>query len=371
MKILFDLSGCEHLYNSISIYGLRVLAGFKKNGYKDITILCNTQIYEYVQLDFPEYHCKEITTHAGRSFKSLIRNYRRWREAVKSVNYDILFVPHVFPPYFCFFKRDKTVLVLHDLQGLQIYSDVRLWACRIFYPFALLMCKASITISDFVKKEASKTYPFISSKKFHTIYNGIVVPQVPKEKANLPIKEKYLLYVSSLMEHKNVMTLLKAFNLLKDKIPHTLVIIGKTSDVWNEKALPFIREENLESRIYHITKPISDEILTQYYMHADLFIHPSLMEGFGYTPIEAAICGTPVLTNKETALYETTMGLLNYYEPALDDKAMAAEIERLLANPISPNRLSEISKTFLKQYNNLNQAKKIYRLLVSLSINSN
>ena len=135
-----------------------------------------------------------------------------------------------------------------------------------------------------MREDVRKTYPFISPRKLNTIYNGVVVDQLPQKRDTLPVKGKYLLYVSSLMEHKNVMTLLRAFNRLKDKIPHTLVIIGKTRPVWTEKALPFIQEENLSSRIYHVTKPVSDETLAQYYNQADLFIHPSLMEGIRIYP---------------------------------------------------------------------------------------
>lgn len=371
MKILFDLSGCDQLYKSNSIYSLRILSGFKENGYKNISLICNAQISTYVQQEFPEYNCHIITIDTKRNLKSITLNYLKWRKNVKNISHDILFIPHLFPPYFCFFSHSKTVLAFHDLQGLKIYSGLRLWICRFFYPLALLKCRAVITISDFVKKEAIKTYPFIPSKKYHTIYNGIVVNQVSKKADVLPIKGKYLLYVSSLMEHKNVITLLKAFNLLKDDIPHTLVIIGKVTDVWKSKAIPFIKQQNLESRILHIMQPVSNELLAQYYMHADLFIHPSLMEGFGYTPIEAAIYGTPVLTNKETALYETTLGLLNYYEPPSDANAMASKIKYLLTNPISTDKLSKISNALSIQYNNLSQSKKIYNLLKTLFPRSN
>lgn len=79
----------------------------------------------------------------------------------------------------------------------------------------------------------------------------------------------------------------------------------------------------MEPHILHFSKPIDDQLLAQYYQFADLFIHPSLLEGFGYPPIEAAIHKTPVLTTKETALYESTMGILNYYEPATDSQALA------------------------------------------------
>mgnify|MGYP007099870178 CR=1 FL=1 len=55
MNILFDLSGCNQPYNAITVYGLRILAGFKENGYKDISILCDARIYDHVHVTFPEY----------------------------------------------------------------------------------------------------------------------------------------------------------------------------------------------------------------------------------------------------------------------------------------------------------------------------
>ena len=142
------------------------------------------------------------------------------------------------------------------------------------------------------------------------------------------------MYISRLVDYKNIITLLRAFNLLKDEISHKLVIIGKPTDYWKDMAVPFIKKNSLESRIIHIDNPVREEEIIQYYSSADLFVHPSLMEGFGYPPIEAAILETPVLSSKETALYETTMGLLNYYEPANDEKAMARQMRAIVYSSI-------------------------------------
>lgn len=114
MNILFDLSGCNQPYNAITVYGLRILAGFKENGYKDISILCDARIYDHVHVTFPEYPCLEIAFDTGRNPMTLLRNFRHWKNTVKNIEHDVLFVPHVFPPNFCFHRRDKTVLVLHD-----------------------------------------------------------------------------------------------------------------------------------------------------------------------------------------------------------------------------------------------------------------
>lgn len=366
MKFLFDLSGRDHSHNAIFIFSLRVLSGFKANGYGQISVLCNSQNYQYVRNMFPEYPCMEVPfLGEGKGLRTNVRNLRLWRKAVRSIEHDILFIPHVFPPYFCFFKRNKTVLVLHDLQGLKIYKGIRLWACRIFYPLALWRCKIVITISDFVKHEVHRVYPFISGKKLHTVYNGVVLPRVEKAEEP-PFRGKYILYVSTLMEHKNVITLLKAFRNLRDKFPHHLIIIGRSRAYWEETALPYIKQEGMEDRVCLVSEPVSDEMLAQYYMHADLFIHPSLLEGFGYTPIEAALYGTQVLTNKSTALHETTLGLLNYYDPPTDAEAMSTEMERLLTMPVSKERLQKIVKTFRERYDNRSQTRELHDLILTL-----
>lgn len=119
MNILFDLSGCNQPYNAITVYGLRILAGFKENGYKDISILCDARIYDHVHVTFPEYPCLEIAFDTGRNPMTLLRNFRHWKNTVKNIEHDVLFVPHVFPPNFCFHRRDKTVLVLHDYRGYE------------------------------------------------------------------------------------------------------------------------------------------------------------------------------------------------------------------------------------------------------------
>lgn len=92
------------------------------------------------------------------------------------------------------------------------------------------------------------------------------------------------------------------------------------------------------------------------------------MEGFGYTPIEAAMLETPVLTSKETALYETTMGLLNYYEPVKDYKVLANRIKEILASPPSRDELRDIAHTLARRYDLCEQAQKVWEYLENENI---
>ena len=361
MKLLFDLSSNKTIYDGVTIYALRILKGFKEHQYKNIIILSNPAIYEYIQQNFAEYiHIKAAINNENGS---LLKNGWIWFQQIRHIDCDIIFSPN---PYLTYFTTKKIIQTIHDLQALKVYKGKSLWAFRILLPFVLIRSHKIISITDFVKNEIKQRYPFINSKKIQTIANCVIVDKT--KYTTPPINNKYLLYVSTLWEYKNIFTLLEAFNFLKKDIPHKLVIIGKPMDeYWENVCIPYIKKEKLETRIIHINKPISNQELAQYYQFADIFIHPSLMEGFGYTPIEAAIHETPVLTTKETALYESTMGLLNYYEPATSSDVLATNIQKLLANRPTKKELEHISETLLNQYDYYKQAEKVYNFLLTNS----
>lgn len=355
MKLLIDLSDRMDIYSSVTIYAIRILNGFRDNGYKEISILCHPAIYEYIKAYYPEYPCIKANFEKGRFWTC----GWMWSKQINQIDCDIIFSTKGWlSSLFC---NKKMIRVIHDIQQLKTEHGKELWKYRIFWPLVLLSSYKIITISEFVKQDIHKTYPFIPLSKMKVIYNSIILEK-PKIKIR-PIPDRYLLYISRLVDYKNIMTLLKAFNILKKDIPHKLVIIGKSTDFWERTAIPYIKKEQLETHILHIKEPISEDAIIQYYSSADLFIHPSLMEGFGYPPIEAAILGTPVLTTKETALYEVTMGLLNYYNPPTDEQAMAEQIKDLLQNPISKKELNKISVKLQQQYEYKQQAEKIYNYI--------
>ena len=112
---------------------------------------------------------------------------------------------------------------------------------------------------------------------------------------------------------------------------------------------PNIQENQLEQRIIHLQN-LSEEDLKYLYEHAQLFISPSLREGFGYTPIEAAICKCPVICSTCEALPDTTQNKLIYYHPPQDTKALGDAIMHTLQNPPSARQLNQISADYTNTY---------------------
>ena len=113
----------------------------------------------------------------------------------------------------------------------------------------------------------------------------------------------------------------------------------------------------LEDRVFLIDEKYDEAQLNWLYSKADLFVNVSTMEGFGFTPIEAAMNETEVLTSKVAALEETTLGKLNYIDDPFDAEELAEKILRLLSKTRDENKLKSIACTFKDMYSSERQAK--------------
>jgi len=129
-----------------------------------------------------------------------------------------------------------------------------------------------------------------------------------KKRNNLP--GKYILYVGTIEERKNLLTLLEALTKVGDI---SLVVIGKKKKYF-EKVNAFINANNLRTRVLFPGMIAQDE-LPLYYQCASVFVYPSRYEGFGIPVIEALSSGTPVITSSTPALPEAGGSSTLYVNP--------------------------------------------------------
>ena len=111
-----------------------------------------------------------------------------------------------------------------------------------------------------------------------------------------------------------------------------------------------------------IFENISEELLQALYKNAYLFITTSMNEGFGLTPLEAALNCIPVISTKCQSLPEVTLNLLNYYEPPLSSDSLRKTISSLLLNYPSQEKLIEIKNKIISAYS----SQKLYTLFIQL-----
>jgi glycosyltransferase involved in cell wall biosynthesis len=143
------------------------------------------------------------------------------------------------------------------------------------------------------------------------------------------LAHSYILCTANTYPHKNVHALAAAFVQMQSSIPHHLVLLGKARR--GEASLLTALRDCDPARIHRPTWVSSDQ-LCSLFQHADLFVFPSLYEGFGLPVLEAMMAGTPVLTTPRGAIPEIAGDTVFYFDPD-DPESLKKALSRLLHNP--------------------------------------
>lgn len=205
------------------------------------------------------------------------------------------------------------IVTIHDLTHI-LFPE--LLGNKIKYCYAKFLIKNAvkraisvITVSENSKRDIEK-YLSVDSKKISITYNAVSGEFCEKSKEQLAYiynkfgikkNKKNILYVGNLKVHKNLNRLLNAFANLKNRDEYQLILAGKAF-----KSLSLEQTEldlGIKQNIVH-TGLVSNEDLINLYNVADLFIFPSLYEGFGIPPLEAMACHTAVACSNTSSLPE-------------------------------------------------------------------
>lgn len=215
---------------------------------------------------------------------------------------------HLLPPL----KQICSVFTLHDLSFLT-HPDTHLPLNRYFSQLMINCFLQSadriITVSECTKVDAIRLCG-IEEEKITVIYEGVnpdfypVPPEITsaiRYHYNLP--ERYILFVGTIEPRKNLHFLLEVFQRLPNRKNNLkLVMVGKKG--WRyEDFFQKLKELGLENDIVFLGY-IPDSDLPAIYSMAEVFVFPSLYEGFGLPVLEAMACGTPVICSNTSSLPE-------------------------------------------------------------------
>ena len=220
-------------------------------------------------------------------------------------------------------------------------------------PYIIETSKGILTVSEYSKKDILKFFPsFPEDKIFVTplAANSSFYPMKKSICSNF-LKEKYniddpfILYIGGFSSRKNVKELITSFNDIYSslKTKYKLVLCGSIKDE-GKKLEDFCKELPISDKVI-FTGFVPDEDLPFFYNSCDLFIYPSLYEGFGLPPLEAMSCKTPVIASNLTSIPEVTKDCALLIDPFNKDELSSAILD-VLNSPSLKEELSE------KGYNN-------------------
>lgn len=229
--------------------------------------------------------------------------------------------------------RGKLMVTVHDLFHLVMgkgMGSIPKWAYSHFM-FDRLVHRADalLSVSQFTEGELIRLTR-VSPRKIKVIHNGVDESWFKVERRQNPHSRPFLLFVGNVKPHKNLGRLLEAFAMIKDRVPHDLVLVGKKEGFITGDREVLRQAETFGDRV-KFTGVLEDGQLQQYYAFADLLVFPSLYEGFGLPPLEAMAVGTPVACSHAASLPEVCGEAALYFDPS-QPQDMADKISKILEN---------------------------------------
>jgi len=246
---------------------------------------------------------------------------------------DVLFVPaHTIP----LFNPSKVVVTVHDI-GFEHFPELYPWADKLYHRLTIRFIKRFadqiITVSEYSKKDIRDYYK-IPSEKIRVVLNGFDSVNYRKlDSPASPLGNPYILFIGRLEEKKNIPRLVNAFGKFKSKNPedkHKLVLIGKRGFGF-ERVQKNIIENNLQTEVI-FPGWIDDKDLPIWLNCADLFVFPSLFEGFGIPVLEAMASGCPVICSNATSLPEAAGEAALLFDPE-NEHEIVEKMEQVLLKP--------------------------------------
>jgi glycosyltransferase involved in cell wall biosynthesis len=282
---------------------------------------------------------------------------------------DLFFFPTVYS-YFPIFSRTKVIVTVHDVIAEHhpdlIFPDAKskfFW--RLKQKAAIRQADIIATVSEYSKQQIIE-YFGVAPSRLRIISEAARPAFRVLDKAeamsgalgryNIGPDEKFLLYVGGISPHKNLSTLVTAFEVLNkaDGAGRArLVLVGDYEGDSFFSAYPSLKEQigglGLDEQIT-FTGYVPDEDLAYLYNGASALVFPSLEEGFGLPAVEAMACGTPVAASNCGSLPEVIGSAGRYFDPR-DSMDIANVLSQILNDDALRTSMKEAglrrSKEFL------------------------
>ena len=338
--------------------------------YPDLDIYFGVYNTENFKKDFPTVKEDHILRYPRLS-RGFIRFYTIIPKLIKKHKFHFCHFQYTSPPTI---KNTKFIVTLHDVlfndfpSGL---SNFYRYSRNYFFKRSFQQAAIRTTVSSFSKQQISRVYD-MAEDKINVIPSGlsdVANTNRIREQAIKRVKEEYgisdfILFVSRIEPRKNHLVLLEAYlelELYKKNIP--LIFVGKKSISIPELEKKISSLSAVEKEFFYWFPYAETRMLGDLYLSCKLFVYPSLAEGFGVPPLEAAALGRPVLCSSATAMKDFSFFEPNMFDPT-NKKELKQKLSDLLHDAPPDEMLSEIAAQIRSRYSWKTNAGKLYSLLI-------
>lgn len=271
-------------------------------------------------------------------------------------------------------KGCKYIVTIHDLIFIHTPQYYH-WIDRQIYNFKFRRaCRCAdrvIAVSEYTKQEIMHYYHTPESK-IDVVYQGcdpvfsqeIEEGKLQEVKARYQLPDKFVLYVGSIEERKNLMLVAKAMAELNRRAAIHVVAVGRRT-AYVDQIQDFLKAQGIDY-LFHFYHQVPYADLPSFYKWASTFAYPSRIEGFGIPLLEAISSGVPAIGCTGSCLEEAGGPYSIYVNPD-DAKGMADAILRTCTDETLRQHMISEGKKYALNFSDEKLSHDLMKVYESLS----
>ncbi len=344
MRIAFDGTALQPHRTGVGYYTEHLLRHVAEEATSDDVVVISNRKIDTARPLPARLHRHEATSSLPRQIWTQVIAPRALRELDADVAHFTNGMMPVASPV-------PTVVTIHDM-SLHLYPQYhpprRVLLNRPLMNFAARHAAAIITVSESAKRDIVRLYG-IDAGRVHVIHEAASPAfrpvhdkqELARVRRRYKLADRIVLYVGTIEPRKNLPRLIDAFAARSraGELDHQLVCVGPYG--WLSRDLTAVIERSGVADRIAFTGYVPFDDLPVFYSLAEMFVFPSLHEGFGLPVIEAMACGVPVVTARASSMTEIAGDAVAQIDP-LDTNSIGDVMARLAANPAERERLARL-----------------------------
>jgi len=364
-----------HIVIDARLYGPKHtgIGRYTKNLLQALVHQPNFSKYRFTLIIYPELET-EVKKDLGNNFDYFITNIRHYSIKEQLILPFVLYRLHPDLVHFTHFNKPllyfgTSVVTIHDL--IKHFFKGRLnttrnatiyWIKHFFYMILteiVIKTNTIIVPSDFWRDYIIKNFK-ISPKKITTTHEAvdpnflIKINELNKSNSKENKSSDYIIYTGNLYPHKNINVIIEALR----SLPDIKLKIICARNYFTERIEKLVVKYKLKSQVEFLGY-IPDTEFKKIYSESLALVHPSLMEGFSLTGLEAMALGCPVISSNSSCLPEIYQNSVLYFDPN-NTQDLVSQIKKLKNSPKLREKLLKLGYEQVKKYSWSETAKKTF-----------